>query len=1170
MTYRSLTAFLLVTFTAPFSTPLHSDGVPQMPSSPSGSPSTSSSSTSLSGGGVGFSRYMQYLAASPMRGLRRVEDEGVRADVERHVQMLEEIRMRVMDLDREFGQGPLNLRTKYQKTFKFLTYLGFEKIREGVISPGGGVNESVRRTLVQRAGLDLDTVVQKLRSGMDVDYSIPYLQARLPESQLAWFRDALKEPKLSSEAAIERLLADWHADLLYVTLVHQDGPARELLRRDIGLAALYNDPRLLWGLFNFGDSIIVDSSDGQQLAIRVPGAPSAGEAAAAQRALLQSVPPPWASETISRRDAATRIWTEIAGCSPVEARSFIQRVFSDGRKAYFYAVLGRQPLIKQQVLLCLDGPLAEALSTSKRLFSHAKLPYESAYESGRLSWRKPWDFEDLITLVQVDPMTRRLRIPGSAASWKVGLQNDRPRNLDQAGIARITREISGAQTRLASDPAARDDIESLLVVSKLLAETRDELVRTSRISPVQKFVAVCSLLRDNEKAAGDEAIAALVSSFDRFGSVYKLISPEVLGDDPRRILAFLDQLNRIDSIGDRSLRQSTIKQFQAALNILQIAASDGTISDRDCQSIYDLIMSTAPDPHSGFGIAPLEWVRTLVSSSGIEAGPSLHESLAALLSGQRGSEQVPIERLGEGVFYYTFDPAKYAAVSAGEFLARQRVNRIDTLLALDTALESTRQLLAKLSSARSADLNAVKDELDAVVKDATSLAATLTMPDSPVLRNLQRRRGATSEEMSEEALVEWERAECNGLIRELVAAKREILEQVGRLNDDVGEFAREVERKGREVASGDLADRITGLSRRAEQARANCAAPINRLLADTLLGYIYHRSSDPRYPVKSGIVIGHSFGRPDREETAEANPWSDGTLVDLSWQEGVCQQRGVISGSVAAVPYTMRGCRLGRILDADSVAAHLNPQVELQFSAIASVPSRGRITEDGLKLVESSHALGLAAIQSSRPESRQMALNAIREVCGARRYAVIADESLGGGLRADVLTPSEIYLLGTKILHAAVQGKSELWAQATNAVLLYDTLRLWQDPGARRAARELAGVPMQRTFGTSFLLDDSVPPYEFLESDAAGLRIVERLNPRVRLCLIWSAMKLPVHLLQAIQWPLMDRILEGSTELHVNDWMPIEEAARRVTTEATVRELLESLTHGPNPILTMD
>lgn len=111
---------------------------------------------------------------------------------------------------------------------------------------------------------------------------------------------------------------------------------------------------------------------------------------------------------------------------------------------------------------------------------------------------------------------------------------------------------------------------------------------------------------------------------------------------------------------------------------------------------------------------------------------------------------------------------------------------------------------------------------------------------------------------------------------------------------------------------------------------------------------------------------------------------------------------------------------------------------------------------------------------------------------------------------------------------------------------------------------------MRRTNGSIGLVDDIVAPYEEFEGDMSGMRIVERINPRVMLCVTLARMDLPAQLMPAIQPALYDRILEGTRQAHINDWLSVEETARRVTTEATIREILEGLTRGNEPILTMD
>ncbi len=1109
----------------------------------------------FNGGNYGMPRYLQYLFLSHNLTFKPNESWEEHSDLRRQVRTLESLRTKLRDLDREFGPGPLSLVKKDSKTTALLTFMGYEKIPERIIEPAGGEEGRLRRMMIQRAGVDIELLVQRLRAGQEIDLHIPYFDAKLPDEQTAWFKDALHDPSLTSDRILPLFLTDWNADLLYMALVRMDEPARQLVRRSIGLRQVYLNRRLLWGLFNFGDSLIVDSSD-KTTRIRLPGMPSLADLDADQNNRD-------AFANIKRLETTSiRIWSELLGCSVDDPEKLIHHIFENATMAYFYDVMSKQPTAKQQILLGVNLPPSEAISFAHRLFESVRLPYPSAYDAGRMDWSRRWDFQDLVTLVDVDEHAGIPRILGSPQAWHMALESSGGSFHDERDVEDIRRKLPEDKQQSISP------LESFLCIAERLNSDRGDILLANRISPVQAFEAIQAIFGNDPQAAEDVALVALYWNFERYGAAYRLVQGIPLGGLQQRIINFLIQMQRIDRIQNREVRNTTVKIFQSLLRMIQLVALHGRPSDDVVQQLFDRLMALPVDGDSGFGYGAGDCLRSFFEALGCPVGGDTHGTLVVALTGSDQPIDVPLERPGVGIYYYRYDPARIAAAAAANFLSQQKVSRIDEYFALEGAFHQCRDLSMKMPDPKDAvrGLESFETEVGMVLEGVDELP----VPDTSSLRRLVQEQRITGQGLSVPELQLWASYECDPISKELIDTKTRII----RISQGIQEEFLQIKRLIESQSKGkDSKNQYADIRKHAEKIADlvdDAAGPLDRILSDTLLGYIYAECIDPRYPVKSGIVIGHCFDQSGGPRGENSNPWADGERVDLTWNSGQCTEKGVVSGSVDYIPFAMREYRLGQILDLNASSSRANSELQAQFSAICSLPSAMHMTDEGLRFVTDCYGLGASAVAATDPASRQIVMSALKEIVGPRRFAVLQTYLHVTGIGEEELTPSEVYMLGIDILKEADRAHLEKWAAIVDPVHVARLLNQWKQVGVRASVRELIGIPMRRTTGSIGLVDEQLLPYEFFELDSTGGRVVERINPRILLCVMMSRMNLPSRLQPALQPALLDRILNGSRELYATDWLTVEEAARRVTTETTLREIVESLTRGPNPILTAD
>jgi len=1098
-------------------------------------------------GGMGVTRFLRCLVNNDVIRPTGVELKKEEGEVARHAFLMGRFIQELRQMDSAHGDGPLNLTTNYQKTERVLTALGYRRIQEGVIEPAGSDEERIRRTMLHRAGVDLDFMVQRLRAGHDVVLKIPLLEARLPDEQVTWFREALNDPTLTSDRVLLRFLADWRCDLLYIGLMQMSEDARDLLRKSIGLRAVLQERRLLWGIYNFSDSLTADRTR-DAVRIRLPGM-AAWEA----RERAQKLSTEDARSLITADERARKVWRGILGGPLEDQARVLRRLFEDEKTAYFAHSLSLLPAAKQRALLGLGLPEAQALETSRRLFEAVRLPNATSYEQGRISWTRLWDFQDLVTCLPFDESTGELRIVGSPAAWEIALE-DSQLLLTEHDFEQVAHRISDRRTRA---PAGASQLEVVTRLAERLGDERTALLKNLQESPVRAFLAVHTLFRYDPQAAGDVAIVALFRDFDRFGAAYRLIDGIPLLGDEGRVLRFLTAVGEIDRMGSARTRETTAKIFESMLWAIRRSVRGGKMSSEEAAAQFDRLMALPVDSEQGYGAEAIESVRALLSEIGRDT-PGVDAHMLLSSAGAGAPLEVPVAKPAVGVFWYRYDPSRTAAAAAANFLSQQKVNRIDQILSLDDAFRTVGRLAIE------AEASGVPDALVGLEASADStvrLAHDLLLPDSAKLREVLRSRPVEGESLTSEELKLWRDAECYPSRRDLVDSKIRLMKAASSMLQEIRDVAAKSDRDRGDLRrlSGKIADRINDIVR-----------PLNRFLSDALLGYVYAASVDPRYPVKSGIVTGHCLERPDRGGAIRNNPWADGERIDIVWDSGRCVSQGVLFGSIDFVPYAMREYRLGRILDANSIATHPNAFLEGQFSALSSLPAPTRITDDGMRFVAECYGLGAQAFSAVDPEVRGRVREILREVSGMRRHSYIQELARAGKLVEEDLTPFEVYSIGLAIVRDAERGHLEQWMAAVDLTSVPGLVTLWKDSRTRESIREMVGMPMRNTTGGIGLVDEGIPPYDFFEKDTTGARTVERINPRVLLCVRMREMNLPAGLLPVIQPAMFDRILEGSRDLHVRDWLAVEEAGRRVMSEATVQEILESLTHGSTPLLTVD
>lgn len=1106
-----------------------------------------------SAGGAGLYRFLEYIATdSRLQAGCLAENRS--ADIGREVQALAQLREKLDELRQAGGDTRLNLVARPAPTARFLSFLGYEKIRERALKAGGGDAEKARRALLASAGFDLDDMVQRLKTGQDVDLSIPYFHARIPQEHLQWFREALGDPQLTSDSLLVRFLNDIRADMLYVVLARADATTRDFLRKSPGLRRLYQNGRLLWGLFNFGDALRATVGEGGNR-IFLPGMPVSVSPPCGPGSPSVSLRP---DEQRKAQLLCERIWNEILDCPLDDSERVVKRVFEDGRTGYFFWVLAKQPRLKQQVLLGMNLPESQVLGYVRRLFAAVRLPYADAYEQGRLGWRRLWDFGDLVAHVDVDPSTGELRLMGSPLAWHLALDDHDPIE-DEASIVDLETKVASLSQR--QEWKSTSAVESFLEIVESLGEARGDLLVGNAISPVEKFAAMQAVFKAEPKAVGNLSLPALFRDYERHGVAYRLLQGIPLGGDEHRVLNFLLQLHRIDRIDGRPVRDAAIKIFQSCLRILQITALNGSIPDARVTELFDRLVAVRPDHEQGFGWPAAGWMSAYLGALGCSFDGDAHGTLAVVLTGGREPVDVPIARRDEGIFYYRYDPARIATHITAAFLSQQRVSTIDPMLALDRGIH--RALAAAKAEPVTAGTIAA---INAALQDASEAAAQLRLPESDTLRRLVRQGLITEAAFTTRDLEAWAAVECDLQVQDVVRDMIQVTEALDDLRSESAKGGERFERAMLRHDTGEAADEMRHLADRLEKISSSIGGSYSRFLGDTLLGYLYAKDLDPRYPVKSGLVLCHCFDRPDREKVRDDNPWAEGRLVDLSWAGGRCVRKAVIQGSVDFIPFAMRGYRLGRMLDMNAAASQVNAQLDAQFSAMEDLPAANRFTDEGLQFVAGCYDIGAAALQSTDAETKEAVVRLLPDIVGRRRYAVLcAPSGTGIPLAAD-LTPSETYFLGLSLLPEC--QRRGVWEDALKGAP--GLMEMWGDAELRESVRQLVGVPMVRTTGAIGLVDSVVAAYEDFEVDATGLRIVERINPRILLCVVMGRMGLPARLLPMVQPAVFDRILEGARQQSVNDWLSIEESARRVTTPSTVQEIVESLTRGFTPLLTLD
>lgn len=437
------------------------------PSQPA-SPTPDITMPSPAGGGVGLYRILEYLSVDSRLQRHQMDLAAGGQELSRQLQALGDIR-RQMDLfDRTYGRGSPDPDAKSRKAETLLRFLGYGGLSARAIKAGGGDREKARRTLLARAGVDLDELVQRLRARQDVDLSLPYFQAKLPQAHVDWFREALRDPQLTSDRLLVRFLNDARAGMLFMVLARMDEPTVRALRTQVGLQSVYQDERMLWGLFNFGEALHVRAA-GDPASIVLPGMPSASNAP---------------NDTTQ---LCARVWADLLGCPVEDMGRVVPTIFRDGRSAYFYSVLAKQPRQKQVALLGLALPEPRALQCARRLYAAVRLPFADAYDDRRIGWRRLWDFQDLIMHAQVDSRTGQLIMPATPIAWHIALKSTDPL-ADEHDVEHLRREV--AELGRSPEWVQAGPMESLLEIAESLEDARSDVLVAQRRSPAEKFATI--------------------------------------------------------------------------------------------------------------------------------------------------------------------------------------------------------------------------------------------------------------------------------------------------------------------------------------------------------------------------------------------------------------------------------------------------------------------------------------------------------------------------------------------------------------------------------------------------------------------------------------------------------------------------------------------------------
>ncbi|MEW6365472.1 MAG: hypothetical protein AB1714_12670 [Acidobacteriota bacterium] len=1117
-------------------------------------------------GGAGLYRYIECLMAD-YRQFGRVAPRVKQNEIDRQLNALQQLRRKLDELERTYGAAPASPSVSMRKTADLLMFLGYEPGRDEMLKPAGGLDESLRRTLLARAGVDLEDLTQRLANGQNVTLSLPYFQAAIPQEHLRWFREALGEPKLSSDELLIRFLNDLQADMLYIVLARTEPVTLEFLRQEVGLRALYESERLLWGLYNFGDSLQVDIGTGVAQLV-LPGMLSPSERAQVKRDLASSSPSPWARDQVALDRLAMRIWSDLLGCSTQDSPRLTRSIFENGKSAYFVSVMAKQPRLKQQVLLGLRLPETQALDRARRLFRAARLPFADAYEQHRLSWRRLWDFQDLVMHAEIDERAGEIRMPASPLAWHIALSDGDPIE-DQQDMERLLQKLGAAQGRSGREKASLDPLESFLEIAEHLEDARGDVLLAQQKSPAEKFAAIQAIFRDQPEAVGNLSLPALYRNYERHGAAYRLVEGIPLGGQEQRVLDYLFMLHRIDQIGNRELRNTTIKLFQSCMRILQITALNDALPASRVTELYDQFLAVRPDSKEGLGRGGLVWVQSLLGALGCAADGEAHSVLAATLAGAGQPIDVPLAEAGEGIRYRRYDAARLAARTAGSFLSQQSVNTLDVVLGVWLGVCSTLSACQNIGRAPGADVPQLLAELESAAQTTLDNATLVRLPESETLRRLLRENVFGWTDPTLKDLVQWRDAECNLLVREVIQERIGMLEALESLRKEVADARRRLDRAVAQQDRRALQEAQRRLAERVPEVLEPMTRSLNCFLANTLLGYLYAKDLDPRYPVRSGLVVNHTFERPDREEIVRDNPWEEGRLADLIWGSK-CMQKGAIVGSVDFIPFATRGFRLGRMLDVNATASHSNLRLEAQFSAMSNLPAPGRINDAGMRFVAGCYDLGVSILMAHDRVTSSFVARTLPDILGRKRYAVLQGATTEPAPGEATLTPSELYFLGRRLLQDIENERLRVPEMEIDLARVEELMALWQDASTRASVRELVGLPLLRTHVSVGLDDRVLPPYDDFEVDPAGARVVERIHPRVMLCVVMNRLQLPARLIPAIQPALFDRVLEGAPQLHLNDWLSIEESARRVTTDATVQDLVLALARGSSPVLTAD
>lgn len=311
----------------------------------------------------------------------------------------------------------------------------------------------------------------------------------------------------------------------------------------------------------------------------------------------------------ARAEAA---WAELAGASPADPAAFFDKLNSkdDGWLASYYDSLMR-----------VSGPAQEYLTQSGRLkrFYGAVTGKVTSPGPARPVFRANTDLLLLTTRLRFDE-SGKPHIPGTIEIWK------------QLFIKHPHGKYDGKLTRAAANWKEPDDLlEALFALCRKAVENE----------PLKIFMALSDMNRKRISPLSNTTVDRLAREFRGSSAQYSLLNETGALQDST-IMAYLDTMAAITSVRDQGVRSNIAGTMQGLLSIWQILVRQGTIAEKDADSLMAGILSSFAKARSDKDTFDAGWngVQALLKATGAPEGSNPQDRMVDLLAGSANAEDV--------------------------------------------------------------------------------------------------------------------------------------------------------------------------------------------------------------------------------------------------------------------------------------------------------------------------------------------------------------------------------------------------------------------------------------------------------------------------------------------------------------------------------------------------